>query len=238
MPKKLGVNIDHIATLRQARRECEPSPILAARLCEEAGADSIVAHLREDRRHISDGDIYSLRKSVKTRFNMEMSIALKIVRIACDVRPDQATLVPERRQEITTEGGLDVVKNFFRVAKTVEALNKRKIEVSLFIDPLIEQIQASRKTGAATIELHTGSYALAKTRKQRAAELKKIKEAAHYAHGLGLVVNAGHGLNYSNARAVAQIPSISELNIGHSIVSRAVVVGLKRAVQEMLKIIR
>lgn len=235
---KLGVNIDHIATLRQARREFDPDPICAAQICERAGADSIVAHLREDRRHIQDKDIYSLRQKVRTRFNLEMSLAPEIVTIASKLKPDQVTLVPEKRQEITTEGGLDVVRQTNRVKKVTALLQQKNIEVSLFIAPDEKQIRAAFNAGVTTIELHTGEYANAKTKISQRRELTKIKEATALARRLGLIVNAGHGLKYDNTRAVAQIPGMHELNIGHSIISRAVFVGLEQAVREMVKIIK
>ena len=235
---KLGVNIDHVATLRQARGGSEPDVIKAALACEAAGADSIVAHLREDRRHINDNDVRTLRRLVKTKLNLEMSIVPEIVRIACCVRPDQATLVPERRQELTTEGGLDTRKNFKRVKKAVSALEAHKIEVSLFIDPDIKQIDAAFDTGARIIELHTGRYANAKTGSERRRYLLEIKDAASYACNMGLVVNAGHGLDYQNVSSVARIGEIEELNIGHSIISRAVFTGLSRAVKEMAGLMR
>lgn len=236
MPK-LGVNIDHVATLRQARRESDPDPVAAARVCEKSGADSIVAHLREDRRHIQEKDIRLLRKNVKTRLNLEMSIASEIVAIALSVKPDQATLVPERREEITTEGGLDIVRHFRRVRETVKILTRSGIEVSLFIDPAEEQIRKSQESGAGIIELHTGGYARAGTRLQRLRELKILREMTRFALGLGLIVNAGHGLKYDNTSAVAGISGIEELNIGHSIISRAVFVGLGKAVGEMAEIV-
>jgi len=237
MPK-LGVNIDHVATLRQARGGLEPDPVLAARICEAAGCDSIVAHLREDRRHIRDRDIHILRKTVRTRLNMEMSIAAEIVKIALDVVPDQATLVPERRQELTTEGGLDCVKYGSRIARAIERLEGNGITVSLFIDPNRRQIRAARRIGAGYIELHTGEYSGAGNARVKKAQLKKLIEAAEYASGIGLGVNAGHGLNYNNVSDVARIGVIEELNIGHSIISRAVFVGLDKAVKEMLALIR
>jgi pyridoxine 5-phosphate synthase len=237
MPK-LGVNIDHIATLRQARREFAPDPIAAAKICVKAGADSIVAHLREDRRHINDSDIYRLRKSLKTRFNLEMSMNAEIIRIAKKIRPDEATLVPERREEITTEGGLDVVRHFRRTAKAVEALKQRGITVSLFINPVRDQIKKAAETGVPTIELHTGRYDLARGLAAQKKELRKLKDMTKYARSLGLRVNAGHGLKYHNTRPVARIPGMDELNIGHSIISRAVFVGLEQAVKEMIKIIK
>jgi len=237
MPK-LGVNIDHIATLRQARGGQSPNPIEGARLCEKAGAHSIVAHLREDRRHINDQDIKNLRKSVQTRFNLEMSINADIVSIACAIKPDQATLVPEKRQELTTEGGLDVVKHFSRIKKVVAILQKRKIIVSLFIDPQKNQILKSKETGAQSIELHTGSYANAKTKQSLNHELKKIRNAVSLGKNLGLIVNAGHGLNYRNTQAIAAIKGINELNIGHAIIAKAIVDGLPQAVRNMAKIAR
>ena len=235
---KLGINVDHIATLRQARREFEPDPLTAARVCEKAGADSIVAHLREDRRHIQDRDIKKLRQAVRTRFNMEMSVHPGIVRVALNIKPDQATLVPEKRQEITTEGGLDIVSQFSKIKSTVEVLQKHHIPVSLFIDPSPQQILKAKETGARYIELHTGTYARAGSKAEMKKELIKLKSAAHLAHHLGLVINAGHGLNYTNTAAVARIPFIHELNIGHSIISRAVFVGLDKAVKEMVHLIR
>lgn len=233
MPK-LGVNIDHVATLRQARREFDPDPIAAARCCERAGADSIVAHLREDRRHIQDKDIRALRKIVATRLNLEMSLDEKILAIACSVGPDVATIVPEKRAEITTEGGLDVVKHFRRVKKAAAALTKAGIEVSLFIDPVEAQIVKTREAGVNIVELHTGAYALARTKRQVLRELTTLKEMTAFARKMGMTVNAGHGLKYDNVRAIARIPGIAELNIGHSIISRSVFVGLETAVREMI----
>jgi pyridoxine 5-phosphate synthase len=234
MPK-LGVNIDHVATLRQARRGFEPDPVEAARTCLKAGAHSIVAHLREDRRHIQDRDVYALRRAVKN-FNLEMSLDPGIIDVALDVKPDQVTLVPERRQELTTEGGLDVVGNRGRLAKAIERFVRKKIIVSLFIAPDRRQIEASAALGAQAIEIHTGVYADATTAPARRKEIKRIKDMARYAHGLGLVVNAGHGLNYTNTPAIARIPEIAELNTGHSIISRAVSVGLATAVKDMVRL--
>ena len=237
MPK-LGINIDHIATLRQARLESDPDPIAAIRICEKAGADSIVAHLREDRRHIQDKDIYKLRQIATTRFNLEMSLNSEVVAVALDVKPDQATLVPERRQEVTTEGGLDVIRQFRRVKKVVDELSRKNIVVSLFIAPSLKQIQKAKQAGVPMIELHTGAYARAKNTSTRHNELIKIKEAARCAQDLGLIVNAGHGLNYENTKIIARISGMEELNIGHSIISRAVFVGLERAVREMVQLIQ
>ena len=236
MPK-LGVNIDHVATIREARKTYMPDPLDAARLCEESGCDSIVCHLREDRRHIKDADVVGLRETVGTRLNLEMSIASDIVSFACRVLPNQATLVPERRQEVTTEGGLDVKKNLKKVRSAVTKLKARGIDVSLFINPSREQIDASVKSGAAIIELHTGEYANAKTDGARKKELAILKKATGYALSLGLEVNAGHGLNYENVRDVAKIRDMNELNIGHSIISRAIFVGIAQAVKEMMELI-
>jgi len=234
----LGVNIDHIATLRQARREFDPDPISAAQICEQAGADSIVAHLREDRRHINEHDVRRLRKVVKTRLNLEMSLNKEIVDIAAAIKPDEATLVPEKRAEITTEGGLDVERHFNRVKKTVQTLQKKNISVSLFIDPVKKQIQKAKESGATAVELHTGRYDHVPTKAAKTRELKKIKNMVQYAQGLGLIVNAGHGLKYHNTKPIAKIPGIRELNIGHSIISRAAFIGLASAVKEMKKLVK
>lgn len=235
---KLGVNIDHVATLREARGTPYPDPIEAARVCEEAGCNSIVCHLREDRRHIKDDDVWRLREIVKTRFNLEMSAVKDIVDIACKVRPDQATLVPEKRKELTTEGGLDVVKRCRTIARTVERFNEKNIETSLFINPSRSQIDASKKAGANIIELHTGEYANARTEASRLKELDRVRSAVEYALSIGLEVNAGHGLNYANTKDMADIKGINEFNIGHSIVARACLVGMRQAVEEMLSLIR
>jgi len=235
---KLGVNIDHVATLRQARGEFDPDPVMAARLCEQAGADSIVAHLREDRRHIQDRDIVLLRKSVKTRFNLEMSIDPGIVKVALALKPDQATLVPERRQELTTEGGLDVVRHLKNIKKAARALTLAGIDVSLFIAPDKKQIDAAFSIGVKTIELHTGAYAHAFAGRMARDEFAQIKTTTSYARQLGMTVNAGHGLNYDNVYAIARVPGIEELNIGHAIISRAVFVGIKQAVRELIAIMK
>jgi pyridoxine 5-phosphate synthase len=237
MPR-LGVNIDHVATLRQARKGIEPEPVFAALICQAAGADSIVCHLREDRRHINDADLYLLKKIVKARLNLEMSVAPEIVDIACEVKPDQATLVPERRQELTTEGGLDVVSNLNRVKRVIKKLQNQGIKVSLFIDPDKRQIDAAKKAGAGIIELHTGRYADSLDGKEERKYFKEIEEASKYARLTGLVVNAGHGLDYYNVSRIAGIKGIEELNIGYSIVCRAVIVGLERAVKEMNSLIK
>jgi pyridoxine 5-phosphate synthase len=232
----LGVNIDHVATLRQARGGLKPNPIMAAYICEQAGADSIVAHLREDRRHIQDSDIKKLKKAVQS-FNLEMSLNPDIVRLALSLKPYQATLVPEKRKELTTEGGLDVVKYFYKIKPVVEQLQKNNIRASLFIDPKRQHILASKKTGAWAVEIHTGAYANAATSRHQNKELTVIREAVVYAKSLGLIVNAGHGLNYENVQAIANIPDIEELNIGHAIIARSVVTGLYSATQEMLQLI-
>ena len=230
---ELGVNIDHVATLRQARRGNFPDPVYAAFLCEAAGADSIVAHLREDRRHIQDKDIHLLRKKIKTRFNLEMSIAPEILKIACKVKPDQATLVPEKRQELTTEGGLNVADNLKDISAAVRKLKTAGIQVSLFIDPDKKQIDSVKKTGATIIELHTGRFAQAKNITQKKKFFNQIKQAVAYARVLGLVVNAGHGLDYANAERIAKIKGINELNIGYAIIGKALYTGLFSAVKEM-----
>lgn len=236
MPK-LGVNIDHIATLRQARRVKFPDPIKACAICEASGADSIVCHLRQDRRHIQDMDLFRLKESVKTRLNLEMSTIGEIVKIALRIRPDQATLVPERRQELTTEGGLDVIRYKSRISRVVKELKKKEIVVSLFIDPKKSQIKASRDIGVDYIEIHTGMYANAKSPSARRRELERIAESALYAHGVGLGVNAGHGLDYINVKDIVRISVIEELNIGFSIVAEAVFIGLAEAVKNMKSII-
>ena len=234
----LGVNIDHIATLRQQRLEFDPDPVKAALICQKAGADSIVAHLREDRRHINDNDVILLKKSLRIRFNLEMAIASDVVALACKVCPNQATLVPERRQELTTEGGLEVVQNFKKLKPVFQRLSDRGIEVSLFIDPDNRQVEATKKLGASIIEFHTGGYAQALTDKTIASELKKLDLAVQYARDLDMTVNAGHGLKYHNTSSVARIAGIHELNIGHSIISQAVFTGLDKAVREMKKLAR
>lgn len=237
MPK-LGVNIDHVATLREARKGRLPSPIDASMICIAAGADSIVCHLREDRRHINDEDVKTLREVVTVRLNLEMSIAKEIVGIACKIAPDQATLVPEKRQEITTEGGLDVVRFKKRITQAAKKLKAHGISVSLFINPVKNQIDASYETGARIIELHTGEYANAKSKAAMIRQLAVLNDAAQYARGLGMEVNAGHGLNYENTRPVAEIAGLNELNIGHSIIAKAIFVGLGEAVKEMIRLTR
>jgi pyridoxine 5-phosphate synthase len=229
----LGVNIDHVATVRQARGTEYPSPLEAALAAEEAGADFITLHLREDRRHIQDQDVVALRKALRTRMNLEAAVTPEMIRFARRVRPQDVCLVPERRAELTTEGGLDVVKNFARVERACNDLGAAGIRVSLFIDAEHAQIDAAHKAGAPVVELHTGSYAEAKGAAGARRELRKIHSAVDYAAGKGLQVNAGHGLNYVNVQAVSAITGIRELNIGHSIIARAVFVGIAQAVREM-----
>jgi pyridoxine 5-phosphate synthase len=236
MPR-LGVNIDHVATLRQARRGAEPDPVWAAAEAELGGAACITLHLREDRRHIQDRDLEILRKTVQVKLNLEMAVTDAMVEIACRVKPDQSTLVPEGRQEITTEGGLDAAGQEAKVAAAVGRLRAAGITVSLFIDPDGRQVEASARTGADAVEFHTGEYANAPEGPQRDRQFTRIAEAAKQAQASGLVVHAGHGLNYVNVRRVAQIPGMTELNIGHSIVSRAVFTGLRKAVREMARLI-
>jgi pyridoxine 5-phosphate synthase len=234
---KLGVNIDHVATVRQARRALSPAPAAAAGICEKAGCDSIVCHLREDRRHINDRDVYALRRSVKTRLNLEMSIAEDIVKIACKVKPDMATLVPEKRQELTTEGGLDVIGNKKKLKNVIKRLKDAGIEVSLFIDPDLKVIEASKDAGAEIIELHTGKYADAASKTSRGREFEVLTRSTEFARALGLTVNAGHGLDYDNVSPVAKIKGMNELNIGFSIVAYAVLYGMENAVQKMKALI-
>ena len=234
---RLGVNIDHVATIRQARMAAEPDPVWAASICELAGCHSIVVHLRQDRRHINELDVKKLKDTVKTRLNLEMSVANEIVSIACKIKPYQSTLVPEKRRELTTEGGLDVVKHKSKVKKAVNKLQKNNIKISLFIDPDKRQIKASRDLEVDSIEIHTGKYANAKNKSQEKKEFTRIEESVRYAKSLDLKINAGHGLTYQNTRKIACIHDIEELNIGHSIVSRAVLVGLEKAIKEMLELI-
>jgi pyridoxine 5-phosphate synthase len=238
---KLGVNVDHVATLREARyrgrHEGEPDPVQAALVCEAAGAHGITAHLREDRRHILDRDVWHLRESIKTRLNLEMANAPEIVEIALKLKPDIVCLVPERRQEVTTEGGLDVIANERALSETCRIMADAGIEVSLFIGPDVRQIEASARTGSQFVELHTGAFAEEfPVPSNRERELQRLVAAAKLAHSLGLRVNAGHGLNYENLRALHAVPHMIELNIGHSIISRSIHVGIHAAVKEMLKL--
>lgn len=235
---RLCVNIDHVATVRQARRTVEPDPIAAAALVELAGAHGITVHLREDRRHINDRDVRLLREVVKTKLNLEMAPTEEMVKIALSIRPDQVTLVPERREEITTEGGLEVENNLNYLTKVIKTLQEGELPVSLFITPDVNQVKASHRSGAHMIEIHTGKYSRAKTSTVLEEELERIANAAKLAHKIGLGVNAGHGLNYQNVTRIDDVREIAELNIGHSIVSRAVLVGLDRAVRDMLDLLR
>lgn len=235
MPE-LGVNIDHVATLRQARKSYEPDPVAAAALAELGGADAITIHLREDRRHINDRDVRVLRETVAMKLNLELSVADEIVDIACDVKPDQATIVPERREEVTTEGGLDVVTHEAAVSRSLNRLKAAGISVSLFLDPQPQQIELAQRLGAEAVELHTGQYALARGAAQQ-NQLVALVQAGKLVHELGMRLHAGHGLNYHNVIPVARIPQMHELNIGHAIVARAVLVGLERAVREMKQLV-
>jgi pyridoxine 5-phosphate synthase len=228
----LGVNIDHVATLRQVRRARYPDPLTAALLAEQSGADSITLHLREDRRHIQDRDVHVMREALQTRMNLEMAVTEEMLRIASEVKPADCCLVPEKRTEVTTEGGLDVAGQASRMADACARLAAAGIRVSLFIDPDPVQVEASVRAGAPVIELHTGAYAEA-SGMRRAHELQRLREAATRAHGLGLVVNAGHGLTYHNVTPVAALPQIVELNIGHCIIAQAVFDGLAGAVRSM-----
>jgi len=234
---ELGVNIDHIATVRQARRTVEPDPIWAAALAELGGADGITVHLREDRRHIQDRDVNLLRETVRCKLNLEMACAEEIVNIACKIRPDQATLVPERREEITTEGGLDVTSQTEALKKIVRRLQDQGIVVSLFLDPDPRQVEAGLKTGCDAIELHTGCYALAETERKRNTELLRLQTSGVAIHAAGVRLHAGHGLTYHNVLPIISIPNMLELNIGHSIIARALMVGMKEAVAEMKRLI-
>ncbi len=240
MPK-LGVNIDHVATIREARKVREPDPIAAATICELAGAHGITVHLREDRRHMQERDVRLLRQTVTTHLNLEMAATPEMLQFAIDVLPDMVTLVPEKREELTTEGGLDVVARSEDITKVVSSLRKHDVAVSLFIDPDLHQIKAAVRTGASFIELHTGSYASAYDfgeGNEWEEELVKLDNMAQVAQRSGLLVNAGHGLNYRNVGPVAEIKGLWELNIGHAIVGRAVLVGFDRAVRDMLDLLR
>jgi pyridoxine 5-phosphate synthase len=230
---RLGVNVDHVATVRQARGGENPDPVEAAVLAELGGCDGITIHLREDRRHIQDRDLAILNRTAKTRLNLEMAATQDMVKIALDVKPHVVTLVPERREELTTEGGLEVAMNMDYLKKVTNLLRDAEIRVSLFVDPDVEQIKASHRVGADAVEIHTGKYSEAKTLAEAQEEYVKVVNAAKVAQKLKLEVIAGHGLDYHNVRAIVQIPEIVEVNIGHSIISRAVLVGMERAVREM-----
>ncbi len=238
MAALLGVNIDHVATLRQARGTAYPDPVNAALICEQAGAEGITLHLREDRRHIQDDDVRRMRPVLTTHMNLEMAVTAEMVEFAKEIKPHHVCFVPEKRQEVTTEGGLDVVGHFEDVKKATQELSAIGCDVSLFIDADIAQIDAAAACGAPTIELHTGAYADAETPEAQQHELERIIQGAEYAASKGLVVNAGHGLNLDNVTPIAKIPQIHELNIGHSIIADAVFVGLAQAVQQMKAVIK
>jgi pyridoxine 5-phosphate synthase len=233
--QRLYINIDHVATLRQARRGAEPDPVEAASQCEAAGADGITAHLREDRRHIQDADIQGLKAKVRTYFNLEMACVAEMVELARRIKPEQVTLVPERREEITTEGGLDIVSDPSRIANAIASLNDVGIRVSLFIDPTRAAVEQSKKLGVAAIELHTGTYS---HHPESAKTIEALRDSARRGADLGIAVHAGHGLTVKNVGPVAAIPEIEELNIGHSVISRAVFIGLDRAVKEIHEAMR
>ena len=238
MSARLGVNVDHVATLRQVRRATYPDPVAAAVMAELAGADQITIHLREDRRHVQERDLTVLRKTVTTRLNLEMAVAQEMLRIAYEQKPDMVTLVPERREELTTEGGLDAVGGRDAVRKAVKTLRDAEIEVSLFIDPDPDQVKAAHRAEAQVVELHTGRYCEARLAADRRRELNRLLDATKAAAKLGLRVAAGHGLNYQNVLPVAAVEEIEELNIGHAIVAHAVLVGMERAVREMKALLR
>lgn len=235
---KLSLNIDHIATLRNARNETQPDPVTAALIAEQAGIDGIVVHLREDRRHINERDVRLLRELITTKLDLEMAAADEIIKIACDIGPELATIVPEKRQELTTEGGINVIDNITLMENTIEELHKHDIEVSLFIEPDIRQIDAAAEIKSDYIEIHTGVFANALSEEEQFDELDKIRIAVKHAKKLGLGVNAGHGLNYQNIKVFRELTDIDEVSIGHSIIARAVFVGLKQAVAEMFELIR
>ncbi|MBI6529766.1 pyridoxine 5'-phosphate synthase [Proteus vulgaris] len=234
----LGVNIDHIATLRNARGTTYPDPVQAAFVAEQAGADGITIHLREDRRHITDRDLMLISQTVQTRLNLEMAVTEEMIEIACQTQPDFCCLVPEKRQEVTTEGGLDVVANEEKIADAIKRLSLAGIKVSLFIDPDHEQINAADRVGAPFIEIHTGAYADAEDELAQEKEFVRIRDAVTYAASKGLKVNAGHGLHYHNVQRIAALPELYELNIGHAIIGRAVFSGLAPAVEEMKRLMR
>lgn len=236
--RRLMVNIDHVATLREARGVCYPDPVYAAGIAEMAGASGIIVHLREDRRHIKDRDVRLLREVVRTKLNLEMAATEEMVGIARDILPDMVTLVPEKRQELTTEGGLDVAGNRDRISKAVAGLKEKGIAVSLFVDPVEAQVSAALGVMADIIEIHTGHYSDAPNERTMREELTKIVAAAQAGKAAGLEVNAGHGLHYDNVRPIVQVPEIDELSIGHSIIARAVLIGLDRAVRDMIALIR
>jgi len=235
---RFALNVDHIATLRNARGETQPDPVTTALMAEQAGVDGIVFHLREDRRHINERDVRLLRELITTKLDFEMAAVPEIIKIACDVGPELATLVPEKRQELTTEGGLNVIDNAALIKSTIEELHEADIDVSIFTEPEIAQIDASAETGADFIEIHTGVFANALTEEEQFDELERIRGAAKHAKKLGLGVNAGHGLNYQNIKVFRELGDIDEVSIGHAIIARAVIVGIEEAVKEMIGLIR
>ena len=235
---RFTLNIDHVATLRNARGETQPDPVTAALIAEQAGVDGIVFHLREDRRHINERDVRLLRELITTKLDFEMAAVPEIIKIACDVGPELATLVPEKRQELTTEGGLNVIDNVTLIRETIKELNDADIAVSIFTEPDIPQIDASAEVGADFIEIHTGVFANALTEEEQFDELERIRGAAKHAKKLGLGVNAGHGLNYQNIKVFRELEDIDEVSIGHSIIARAVILGIEEAVKEMIRLIK
>ncbi|MDZ7626629.1 MAG: pyridoxine 5'-phosphate synthase [Ignavibacteriaceae bacterium] len=235
---RFTLNVDHVATLRNARGESQPDPVTAALIAEQAGVDGIVFHLREDRRHINERDVRLLRELVTTKLDFEMAAVPEIIKIACDVGPELATLVPEKRQELTTEGGLNVIDNVTLIRETIKELNDADIAVSIFTEPDIPQIDASAEVGADFIEIHTGVFANALTEEEQFDELERIRGAAKHAKKLGLGVNAGHGLDYQNIKIFRELVDVDEVSIGHSIIARAVIVGIEEAVKEMIRLIR
>jgi len=235
---RFSLNVDHVATLRNVRGEEQPDPVTTALIAEEGGVDGVVVHLREDRRHITERDVRLLRELVKTKLDLEMAANEEIIKIACDVDPDLATLVPEKRQELTTEGGLNVIDNISLIKDTITELHNSDIEVSLFIEPELTQIDTAAEIDADIIEIHTGIFANAVSEEEQFDELERIRAAVIHAKKLGLGVNAGHGLNYQNIKIFREVPDIDEVSIGHSIIARAVTVGIKEAVQEMIRLIK
>ncbi len=235
---RFALNIDHIATVRNARGEFQPDPVAAALLAEQAGVDGIVVHLREDRRHINERDVRLLRELITTKLDLEMAAVEEIIRIACDVGPELATIVPEKRQELTTEGGINVIDSIDQIKYAIKELHSSEIEVSLFIEPEINQIDASAEVDADFIEIHTGVFANALSEEEQFDELEKIRLAAKHAKKLGLGVNAGHGLNYQNIKVFRELTDIDEVSIGHAVIARAIFVGLKEAVQEMIRLLK
>ncbi len=234
---RLALNIDHFATIREARRSSEPEPVLAALLAEQAGADGVVCHLRGDRRHIKERDLKLLREAVKTKLNLEMAATEEMKKIALEVKPDVVSLVPERREELTTEGGLDVISNEKSLAPFIRELKKSGIKVSIFVDPDLKQVEVCRRLGVDLIEINTGKYAELRAGEERDKALERVKAAAEYGHKLGLDIHAGHGLDYKNVGPIAAIPQITELSIGFSIVARSAIVGVEKAVREMVSLI-